>query len=80
MNWPRRGAERPESDADLLVIEHEVADQAGEMMRLRRALSPLRIAVDVLVVRLEKFDYWADTPGNVYFEASRDGRVLYEAA
>ena len=75
-----RGEERPGSDADLLVIEQEVADQAGEMTRLRRALSPLRIPVDVLVVSAERFDYWADTPGNVYFEASREGRVLYEAA
>ncbi len=75
-----RGMERPDSDADLLVIENEVTDQAAEMTRLRRALSALRMPVDVLVVSAEKFDYWADTPGNVYFEASHDGRILYEAA
>lgn len=75
-----RGLERPDSDADLLVIEEAVGDQAAEMTRLRRALRTLRMPVDVLVVSAEKFDYWADTPGNVYFEASHDGRVLYEAA
>lgn len=37
-----RGIERPDSDADLLVIEHEVGDQAAEMTRLRRALRTLR--------------------------------------
>jgi hypothetical protein len=50
------------------------------MTRLNRALSPLRIAVDLLVVSREAFDHWASTPGNVYFSAVREGKVLYEAA
>jgi hypothetical protein len=24
--------------------------------------------------------YWCETPGNVYFQALKEGRVLYEAA
>lgn len=73
-----RGDHRADSDADLMVIEHHVADQAGEMVRLRHALGPLRMPVDVLVVNSEKFRYWADTPNNVYYEAAREGRVLYD--
>jgi hypothetical protein len=34
----------------------------------------------LLVVSAEKFEYWRDTPGNVYFEAAREGKILYEAA
>jgi hypothetical protein len=34
----------------------------------------------LLVVSAEKFNYWRDTPGNVYFEAATEGKVLYEAA
>lgn len=75
-----RGDAREGSDVDLLVIEREVKDRVAEMARLNRAVSSLRIAVDVLVVSRETFDYWADTPGNVYFQAMREGRVLYEAA
>lgn len=75
-----RGDPRVESDVDLMVVQSHVTDQAAEMTRLRRALSPLRIPVDVLVVSEAKFDYWADTPGNVFFEARRDGKLLYEAA
>ena len=37
------------------------------------------VPVDLLVVSKEKFDYWSDTPGNVYFEAATEGRTLYEA-
>jgi len=75
-----RGAPRENSDVDLLVVEAEVRDRAAEMTRLNRALSPLRIAVDLLVVSREAFDHWASTPGNVYFSAAREGKVLYEAA
>lgn len=74
------GGERADSDVDLMVIEKDVRDPVREMTRLRRALSPLRIPVDVLVVSETKFDYWSDTPGNVYFEARTEGAVLYEGA
>jgi len=75
-----RGEARKESDVDLLVVETDVRDRIAEMACLNRVLSPLRISVDLLVVSQEMFDYWATTPGNVYFEAIREGKVLYEAA
>ena len=28
----------------------------------------------------EKFQYWQETPGNVYYEAATGGQVLYQAA
>jgi predicted nucleotidyltransferase len=75
-----RGVPHADSDVDLLVVEADVQDRIAEMTRLNRALSPLRIAVDLLVVSQEMFEYWATTPGNVYFDAVREGKVLYEAA
>lgn len=71
---------REDSDIDILVIESEVKDRITEMVRLNRTLSPLRIPVDLLVVSQEMFDYWAETPGNVYYRAKREGKVIYEAA
>ncbi len=75
-----RGDASAESDVDLLVVETDVKDRVAEMTRLNRVLSPLRMSVDLLVVSQETFDYWASTPGNVYFQAIREGKVLYEAA
>ena len=75
-----RGEASQESDVDFLVVEADVRDRIAEMTRLNRVLSPLRISADLLVVSQEMFDYWATTPGNVYFTAIREGRVLYEAA
>ncbi|MDP2156493.1 MAG: nucleotidyltransferase domain-containing protein [Nitrospirota bacterium] len=75
-----RGDANAESDIDLLVVETEVKDRVAEMTRLNRVLSPLRISIDLLVVSQDTFDYWASTPGNVYFHAIHEGKVLYEAA
>ncbi len=70
----------PGSDLDLLVVERQVPDAAGEMVRLMRVLSPLRIPADLLVVSQQDYVKWCDTPGHVLFEATRQGKVLYEAA
>jgi uncharacterized protein len=50
------------------------------MVRLNRLIRSFDIAVDLLVVSNEKFQYWRDTPGNVYYEAATEGHVLYQAA
>ncbi len=75
-----RADARPDSDVDLMVVKDAVTDRGAEMVRLRGLLTKLRLPVDLLVVSREKFDYWSDTPGNVYFEARDEGKVLYEAA
>jgi len=63
-----------------MIVETDVQDRVAEITRLNRAISPLRISVDLLVVSRDMFEYWATTPGNVYFDATREGKVLYEAA
>ena len=75
-----RGNERPDSDLDLLVVEKKTENRAAEMVRLRRVLSPLRILVDLIVVGEAAFEEWSDTPGNLMYEVSSEGKVLYEAA
>ncbi|MEK7708034.1 MAG: nucleotidyltransferase domain-containing protein [Verrucomicrobiota bacterium] len=69
-----------DSDVDLMVVREEVKDPAAESVRLRRLLKDIVMAVDLLVVSRKEFDYWRDTPGNVFFEAAVEGKVLYEAA
>ena len=75
-----RGEAREDSDLDVMVVEELVSDRAGEMVRLNRLLRSFDISVDLLVVSAEMFNYWCETPGNVYFEAATEGEVLYEAA
>ena len=73
-------AARADSDLDLMVVLSEVSDPVKESVRLRRLLKGLLMAVDVLVVDQAKFDYWRDTPGNVFYEAARTGKLVYEAS
>ena len=75
-----RGEAGDDSDLDVMVVEETVSDRAAEMVRLNRLLRYLDVSVDLLVVSADKFNYWCDTPGNVYFEAATEGEVLYEAA
>jgi len=75
-----RGEPSEDSDVDLMIVETDVKDRVAEMTRVNRAISPLRISVDLIVVSREMFEYWATTPGNVYYDAICEGKVLYEAA
>jgi len=75
-----RGGGGTDSDLDLMVILREVRDPVSESVRLRRLLKGLVMSVDLLVVDEAKFDYWRDTPGNVFYEAARDGKCIYEGS
>ena len=73
-----RGDAGPDSDVDFLVVEPELKDQHGEMVRLRDALRPLRLPADVVVTSRETFEAWRDTPNNLLHDAAREGRALHE--
>ena len=72
--------QRPDSDLDLLVVKPVVVNRRAEMVRLRRALKPLGIPVDVLVISKRVFDEWRDTPNTILCDAATKGRVLNEVA
>ena len=72
-----RGDAGEDSDLDLLVIEPQVANRAAEMVRLRRALRPLRIPVDVLVYSADDVARWGDQPGSTLYSALREGTQVY---
>lgn len=75
----QRGDAREDSDLDLLVIEKGLPDRRKEMARLRKALSPLRIPVDVLVASEDHVkSSWASFPGSYLYDALREGRILYD--
>lgn len=72
--------QRPDSDLDLLVVKPVVVNRRAEMVRLRRALKPLGIPVDVLVISKRVFEEWRDTPNTILCVAATEGRVLNEVA
>ena len=64
----------------MLVVERTLPDKHAEMVRLRLLLRPLRIPVDVIVVSEKEFGDWAHLAGTVLHWASKEGKVLHEAA
>jgi predicted nucleotidyltransferase len=70
-----RGQADPESDLDFVVVEPLVKDVFGEMVRLRDALRPLPMGVDILVFSAKTYEEWRDTPNTVIYEAAREGKV-----
>ncbi len=77
-----RGDSREHSDVDLVVVEAEPfgpeRSRHKEMLRLRRALRPFRVPVDVLVYSRDDVDYWRDSLNYVLARALREGKVMYE--
>jgi predicted nucleotidyltransferase len=76
-SWAR-GDARPDSDLDFLVVELDPGSKLDEMVRLRDALPPLGVPVDVLVVSREDADQWADVQGTMVNAALAEGRVLVD--
>lgn len=73
-----RGEADAGSDLDFLVIESTVENRAHEMVRLRRALRPLRVPVDVLVYSRAEVNQWGHQPGTALYWALREGRVVMD--
>ena len=74
-----RGEGTKDSDLDFLVVLPTVTDRHTEMVRLARALAPLRMPVDVLVYSTREVEERGHLPGTALREALNEGRVLYGA-
>lgn len=71
-----RGDAREDSDLDFLVIESEVESKLQEMVRLRDALPPLGVPVDVVVISEDEASRRGRVPSTLVHRALREGRVL----
>jgi len=76
-----RGTLDRNSDLDVLVIASDaVTNPRQESVRIRRALRDIPMAMDILVIPHGQWEQVKDTPGLVYREALRTGKVVYESA
>jgi predicted nucleotidyltransferase len=75
-----RGEADDQSDLDLLIIEDEVADKAGEYLRIHRAIGALGVGVDVLVFSRRDFERRSLVPGSLPHRVRHEGRLLYDTA
>lgn len=76
-SWAR-GEAATHSDLDFLVIEREVHSKLDEMVRLRDALPPLGVPVDVLVASEAQVEQWGSVHGTMINAALLEGRTIAE--
>lgn len=74
-----RGDAQENSDLDFLVIEPELYDKFGEMVRLRQVLRPLKVPADVLVYSQAEIIQQQGSCSTAIYWALREGRVLYDS-
>lgn len=72
-----RGDADDGSDLDLMVVKSQVTNRAQEMLQLSRALRPLRVPVDVMLVSTDELARLGQAPGSGYWWALQEGRVLH---
>lgn len=75
-----RGNMTINSDLDVMVVTSNVENPRKEGIRIRRALKGIMMPIDILVVQEDVLAEAADTPGLIYREAIKNGKVVYESA
>jgi predicted nucleotidyltransferase len=68
------------SDLDLLVILSDVNDRIEEMIRLRRILKDIPMAIDIVVYSQADVEERQHLRGTMLYHALREGKVLHDAA
>jgi predicted nucleotidyltransferase len=75
-----RGDVTEASDLDLVVIEPELLDKAGEYLRLKAAVGRIGVGVDLLLFAQRDFERRSQVPGTLPYWALKEGKVLQDAA
>jgi uncharacterized protein len=74
-----RGEAEQWSDVDVLVIVSDGTHRLDTAENIYRKLHGLRVDVDLIVATEGDIARYKDSPGLVYRDAIRDGRMLYAA-
>lgn len=73
------GEPEADSDVDLLVVVGETNEsETAIATRGHAALRGLGLSFDILVERLERFEFIRDAPASLEFKVCAEGRVLHE--
>ena len=73
-----RGGARPDSDIDLLVVFPAVEDKRQQAVEIGKALADLPVAKDIIVTDLEEIGRRRGQISDVFYDALREGRVLFD--
>lgn len=67
------------SDLDLMVVERELPNKAGEYLKLKSAIGRVGVGVDLLLYSEQEFLRRSQVPGTLPYWALKEGKVLHDA-
>lgn len=74
-----RGTAGSESDVDILVVVPDGTHRLETAQNIYRNLLGIKAAVDVVVATETDIEEYKESPGLIYREALKDGKMLYAA-
>ncbi|QWR77670.1 nucleotidyltransferase domain-containing protein [Candidatus Magnetomonas plexicatena] len=72
------GTQNTYSDYDLLVLKKNLKDQRKLVQKIYLHFKNIGAPVDVLALDLDRFAELKDDPYMIYYEADKNGKVIYE--
>lgn len=75
-----RGDATEESDLDLVVVQPEVSDKAGEYLQLKAAVGRMGVGVDLVLFARPEFERRSLVPGTLPYWAKKEGKVLCDTS
>ncbi len=73
------GTANSESDLDLCIVEKEYRNHWEEVEKIDRLLDGIRISKDILVTKLDKYNFYKHEFGSVYKDIEEKGIVLWSS-
>ena len=71
------GVPNENSDLDICVIKKEYSSKMEEKRKIREALKSVKIPKDILVPKLEEYEFYKKEYGSVYKDVEDKGIVLW---
>ena len=75
-----RGSADRDSDVDLLIVMDVKDSKRKQAVEIDLALSDRTFPLDLIVVTPEEFEMYRDVAGHILYPATREGKVVYDAA
>ncbi len=74
-----RGEATEDSDLDILVIQPHVQNRGEATVRLRQAIGPVGVGVDILVYPEAEYKRRSQVPGTWPYWADKEGKIVHAA-
>jgi len=71
------GAPTPQSDLDLLVIMDTTLPPMDRSVRLRQAIGPMDVPLDLFVLTPEEYEESKDVISGIAYAPAKYGRIIY---